>query len=335
MRDKKRMWPRDAAGGFKLDGGTGPITGMCNCGEFMEIYKVNTTFRIKSPEAIDPERTNPHAPWVNSIEEGVGSGHHAVARVLMQGRQLLDGGIFSPALEKEAIVRLLHSIKEELVACDRVASRVRNSVESIVVQIQGSATPPQRMLSPFPQVSDLDGEATTFLIRAKRAIRLICSLPSKFIEVPDKDSNFEYLAATVKGKLGADSPVTQLIERHADSVKHLIELRNFQEHPNSPTPTIVRNFHVTPDGAIALPEWYVTGSPSRLIHDDMSGVVPFLIVTAELLFAYLVQHAIDPKWPFVIVQIPDERQNAAAPVRLRMSMDMSGVRLREDPQPGS
>jgi len=330
------MWPRDAAGSFKLDGGTGPITGMCNCGDFMEVYKVDTTFRIKSPEAIDPERTNPHAPWVNSVQDNVGSAHHAVARVLMQGRQLLDGGIFSPAPDKEAVVRLLHSIKEELVVCDKVASRVRNSVESIATQIQASkATPPQRLLSPFPQVVDLDGEATTFLIRAKRAIRLMCSLPSKFIDVPDKDSNFEYLGATVKQKLGADSRVTQLIESHADSIRHLIELRNFQEHPNSPTPTIVKNFHVAPDGSIGLPEWYVTGSPSRLIHGDMSEAVPFLIVTAELLLAYLVEHVIDPKWPLVILAIPDEQQNAAAPVRLRISMDMSRVRLREAPDLGA
>jgi hypothetical protein len=331
------MWPRDAAGSFKLDGGTGPITGMCNCGEFMEVYKIDTTFRIKSPETIDPERTNPQAPWVNSMEEGVGSSHHAVARVLMQGRQLLDGGIFSPAPDKDAVVRLLHSIKEELVVCDKVATRVRNSVESIAARIQASnipSSPPPRMLSPFPQVADLDGEATTFLIRAKRAIRLMCSLPSKFIDVPDKDSNFEYLGATVKGKLGADSPVTQLIESHAASVKHLIELRNFQEHPSSGKSTVVKNFHVMPDGGIGLPEWQVTGSTAELIHADMSEAVPFLIVTAELLLAHLVSHVIDPKWSLMrIEQIPVEQQNAAAPVRLRMSMDTSRLRLREPDAP--
>jgi hypothetical protein len=328
MKDwKKRMWPRDAGGSFKLDGGTGPLTGMCNCVDFMEVYKVDTTFRIKSPESIDPERTNPHAPWVNSIEEGVGSAHHAVARVLMQGRQLLDGGIFNPAPDKDAVVRLLHAIKEELVACDKVATRVRNIVESIAAQIQSQApASPPRMLSPFPQIADLDGEATAFLIRAKRAVRLMCSLPSKFIDVPDKDSNFEFLGATVKAKLGVDSPVTQLIENHADAVKHLIELRNFQEHPSSTKSTVVNNFRVLPDGRIGLPEWYVTDSQARLIHEDMNGAVAFLIVTAELLLAYLVQHVIDPKWPLVIVQIPEEQQDAAAPVRLRVSMDMSRVR---------
>ena len=189
------------------------------------------------------------------------------------------------------------------------------------------------MLSPFPQVADLDGEATTFLIKAKRAIRLMCSLPSKFIDMPDEDSNFVHLGRTVRAKLGADSPVTQLIESHADSVKHLIELRNFQEHPNSPTPTptIVKNFDVMPNGSIGLPEWYVTGSPSRLIHEDMSEAVPFLIVTAELLLAHLVNHVIDPKWPLVIQQIPDEQQNAAAPVRLRISMDLSRVKFPANP----
>ncbi|MEW4983922.1 MAG: hypothetical protein AB1Y26_11845 [Cycloclasticus sp.] len=60
------MLPRHAAGSFELKEGTGPITGMQSCGEFLEMYKVDKTFRVKSPESIDPEETNPNAMWITS-----------------------------------------------------------------------------------------------------------------------------------------------------------------------------------------------------------------------------------------------------------------------------
>jgi hypothetical protein len=57
----KKILPRHAAGSFELLGGTGGITGMCSCGEFLEMYKVDKTYRVQSPEGIDPKQTNPNA----------------------------------------------------------------------------------------------------------------------------------------------------------------------------------------------------------------------------------------------------------------------------------
>ena len=44
---------------------------MQSCGEFLEMYKVDKTFRVKSPESIDPEETNPNAMWVTSPTDDV------------------------------------------------------------------------------------------------------------------------------------------------------------------------------------------------------------------------------------------------------------------------
>jgi len=49
----KNRLPRDSGGSLGLHGGTGGIAATCSCGEFLEVYK-DTTFRIKSPESIDP-----------------------------------------------------------------------------------------------------------------------------------------------------------------------------------------------------------------------------------------------------------------------------------------
>lgn len=69
----KNNLPRHSAGSMELKEGTGPITAAFSCGSFLEIYKQDITFRIRTPEAIDPEELNPNAPWVASPVANVGS----------------------------------------------------------------------------------------------------------------------------------------------------------------------------------------------------------------------------------------------------------------------
>jgi hypothetical protein len=84
----KNRFPRDGAGSFELEGGTGGITGMCACREFLEVYKEVVTFRIRTPESIDPDRTNPSAGFVVAMTDAVGSASLAVARILLQGCEM-------------------------------------------------------------------------------------------------------------------------------------------------------------------------------------------------------------------------------------------------------
>src|SRR5712692_5775154 len=88
-------FPRDFAGILDLRDGTGGITAMCSCGEFLEVYKQDRTFRIKTPESIDPDRTNPNAPFVAAVSDTVGSSSPAIARVLRQGRDIIEAVVFA------------------------------------------------------------------------------------------------------------------------------------------------------------------------------------------------------------------------------------------------
>lgn len=151
--------PRHSAGSFKLKEGTGPITTMCPCGEFLELYKIDKTFQIKTPKAIDPEETNPNAPWVVSPVSDVGSSNPVVARVLLQGYEILKTAIFDREVNKEAITKQLHCCKETLLACQNIAKRVGGHIDSAIHDIneRGVSTDNHgRALNSFPQVPDLD-----------------------------------------------------------------------------------------------------------------------------------------------------------------------------------
>ncbi len=116
--------PRDAAGHLDLNEGTGGVIAMCSCDGFLEVYKQDLTYRIQTPETIDPDRINPYTPFVAAVTDNVGSSNPIVARVLLQGLDILNGAVFARPIDEEAVTRELHAITEALVACHKVAERV-------------------------------------------------------------------------------------------------------------------------------------------------------------------------------------------------------------------
>ena len=78
---------------------------MCSCDGFLDVFKLDLTYRIQTPETIDPDRTNPHTPFVAAVADNLGSSNPIVARVLLQGLEILSGAVFDRRIDKEAVVR--------------------------------------------------------------------------------------------------------------------------------------------------------------------------------------------------------------------------------------
>src|SRR6266508_202381 len=96
---------------MELQGGTGPITAMCSCGEFLEIYKTDKTFRVQDPDTFDPGATNDNAPWLASPVADVGSSNIIIARVLLQAQEILRGAPIARQVDIEGTLQLLHRCK--------------------------------------------------------------------------------------------------------------------------------------------------------------------------------------------------------------------------------
>lgn len=322
---RKSRLPRDSAGSLEFQAGTGCITAMCACDAFLEVFKEDVTFRVRTPESIDPDRTNPNAPFVAAVTDSVGSTSPAVARVLLQGRDILEVAIFGRGLDKPSVVHALHDAKEALVVCEKVAKRVATQVDAIIQEIDTSGIPRDshgHAFNPVPQVSDLDSEATSFLIHAKRAIQSICRLPSLFLQVPPKDSNFDALAKRLSKSIGADAHVTRFVVAKASGIRYLIDLRNNQEHPGAKR-TVIQNFAVLPDGAISVPTWNVSGETPQPIREDMQAAAEFLVQVAEALLVHLVMHTVDRRVPYIIQKLDATQVNPKMPIEYRISIDIS------------
>lgn len=303
---------------------------MCSCGEFLEVYKEDTTFRIKTPESIDPDRTNPNAPFVAAVSDSVGSSSRAVARVLLQGRDILETAILQQKVDKPSIVQVLHACKESLVVCEKVAERVASQVDRITKEIQTAGIKRDGRggaLNPFPQVPDLESEATSFLIHAKRAIQQICRMAPIVLPVPAKDTNFDALGKTLVATIGEQAPVTEFVQANASGVRYLIDLRNYQEHPHAKR-TVIDNFAVVPNGSISEPMWHVSDETPRPIGKEMVVAAEFLVEMAEEMLIHLVMHTVDSRFPFIIEEFDAAHVNPKMPIKYRLSIDAS--RLKAD-----
>jgi hypothetical protein len=317
--------PRDAAGYLDLTEGTGGIIAMCSCDDFIEVYKQDVTFRVQTPESIDPDRTNPRAPFVAAVADSVGCSNPIVARVLLQGQDIIKAAAFEPQIDDKAVIRELHAIKEALVACYKVADRVGSHVDRIVKEGETHGLPGDKRgsFNPFPQVPDLDADTTNFLIQAKRAIRRISSLPAIFFSIPG-DSDFDHLLKRLSN-VPAAKDMLNFVRDNTPGIGYLSELRNCQEHPKKGRETRIDNFKVLPDGTVAVPMWYVTGETPRPIAGEMRQAIEFLTMMAEAMLIHLVMAGVTRKFPFIIQ--PIEPVDPTNPMKYRLSLNLTVLKL--------
>jgi len=252
--------------------------------------------------------------------------------VLLQGHEILEATAFVREINKEIITKHLHSCKEMLLACEGIAKRVAERIDNIVHDInkRGISKDSQgRALNPFPQVQDLDTDCGMFLIQANRAIKLICELPGYFIELDELDTNFEHLGNRLEKAIGDNVPLTRFVKENAPAVRNLIDLRNFHEHPKKKK-TVIQNFQVMPHGEIQVPSWWIVGAADQEAHpikEEMFSAVDFLMQAAEAMLLHLVIHCMSKEIPFIVEVIPDERVNPENPIKYRMSIDITKLKM--------
>lgn len=322
----RRILPRDAAAAFELKEGTGPIIAMYSCGQFIEMYKIDKTFRIQSPQNIDPEGTNPNALWVTTPISDIGTKNPIISRILLQSDQILNAAWFRHDIDKEQVKLLLHKCKEHLLVCDKIAKKIAIEIDEIILKIKMdgiSVEKNARGLNPFPHVTDLSTECGTFLMEAKRTIKVVCELAGNFYTLPRDDNNFDNLAVTLSTILEHDAPLLDFLSLNSGHIKHIIDMRNFYEHSKKENKTIIENFRCTPDTQIVVPQWYVLGEEPTPIKEEMSEIVTYLMEVVEAMLIHLVMGTVKKEIPFIIEEISESKINLGFPIKYRLSIALN------------
>ncbi|OAM52445.1 hypothetical protein A7981_02905 [Methylovorus sp. MM2] len=331
----KPIRKRDAAGGFELEGGTGGVTAFCSMGDVLEAYKVDRTFRIKSPQSIDPEDSNPDAPWVIAPSSKVGSGNSIVARVLLQSEEILKTLMFEDtSKDKLPILIHMHSCKESLLICESNANKIIDQIDSIIELINNNGltkTQGGRGINPFPQVDGLEEACSTFLINANKSVRLMSAIPQKFFGLSGTIKNLEILHKKLVERFGESHHLSEFVRDNSGFSKWLIDLRNFHEHADL-SRTVFTNFEITPAGLVRTPTWGIEGEVVKgplALRGELVYALEYLMITIEAIFLHCVQASLTPNLPWVIYPTPDEELDITNPIKFRLTLDHTKMNFPE------
>lgn len=300
---KTPMYPRDGAGSFSIPSEKGEIIkAMCPLPDHLEIYSPTETFKIQSPESIDPERTNPNAMWVNAKTHDVGSSSPFVARTFIMASEILKVAKLPKPSEKDALTLRMHLIKELLLQCDSASKSVGFAVDSEIAALEATEfklADGGSSLEKFPVVRDLESKATSFLIAARRAITEICQISNHFWDIKTKHSALEHLLEKeLIPLLGKDHCLVLYLNGFVSGTKRILDFRNGQEHANTTKAKrlVVKNFELTSTNQIKAPVWYLEGNSAVDMKSEMEGVADFVLRLAEGMFVGCVDATLT-KWP--------------------------------------
>ena len=314
------MFPRDAAVSFKVPATVdGPITIMCNHPDFLEVYTAHETFKLQTPENIDPGRTNPNAMFINARTHGVGSASAVVARTFIMAHQMLNERPL-PDDQSNAVRACMHSIKEGLLQCDEAAARFLDALSAEMAAVEATGyrlAPGGRAIERFPVLPNFEGLVTAVLIAARRGITEICTLPGHFWQLTRPHNNVAHLIGELEPRLGAGHRLIGFLRECLPAIKAIIDTRNGQEHSaTTQQRTVLRNFTMTPNNEIVPPTWHLEGEDPTEIGPDVQIIRELLVNFAEGVFLHCLESNL-PTWPPYRLEAI-EPIDIACPVRFRL-----------------
>ncbi|WP_250454483.1 hypothetical protein [Caballeronia sp. ATUFL_M2_KS44] len=327
------MYPRDAAGSFKVPATKdGAIQRLVPLGDHMEIYTPEETFRMQTPESIDPGRTNPNTMFVNVKIADVGSSSPFVARTLLMAHDMLkDRTILQDDERRLTALKLVHRIKASLLHCDRASDeliRLVNAQCENFEQTEQAAS--SRTYTNFPIVPDLDAKVTAFLIPARRVITDICQIPQFFWKLSGTHSSLDYLLdKEIAPLLGEDHHMVQWFRKMIPGITRIVNFRNGQEHAGTTKglSLVTRNFEMLPTNEVHIPVWHLEGERPSPIAEEMPRMVNLLLHFAETMLVACVDANL-PTFPPMIVQ-PIEKPDPLCPICYELIIDASRLSFPE------
>ena len=293
---------------------------MCPTSNFMEVYKVDKTFRLYGPENLDPEEVDLNMKWMHTSAADVGSSNRIVARVFIQASETLDVAPLNKRICKDEIRDRMHRCKEYLLVCDARCQLVTHEVEQ-VIQARKNGLPDGS--TEFPQVSKLEESCASFLSSAKQTVQTLAEMFNAFYSTDFNGPRFDRIIKWAEVRLSHIPSFVDFLQQINPDLKQIVDLRNAQEHPHAGRELIIKNFVLIPGERIALPHWYITNGQRTTIHRDMADIIDFLVIVSETVFLKSLMDNIDDPFPYAIRTVDDSEIDPACPIKYIVEPDIS------------
>lgn len=317
------MNSRDEAGSFGLpEGEKGEIITMIDFGEFMEVYTEESTYKLMTPDSIDPKREHQNVPWVYTKISDFGASNPLVANTVIMVNEFLRQLYSNGDSNRIQIISKARDIKNVLLNyLLSLQSLIDNSNFEIKKFIENESVMNGKAHAYFPQLKELDGYATDFLISAKRCIQEVSVMVNFFLPLKSKHGRIDRLLQDVKTNHQDATMLINVLKEHLPMCVHIYNLRNAQEHAaTTDAPLIVNNFSFENGSELNPPKWGVKGQGFKCVHEEANEILWFLITFFEEVFLSCVSLVFPtfPKYEIVFNENPVKKN----PVRYRLHLSL-------------
>lgn len=271
---------RDDAVSFGLpEGESGNILAMVNFGDRMEVFTEKSTFNIMSPETIDPERNHQNTPWVYTKTSDFGASNPLVANTVLLANDFLKQLFSDQDPKRFEIIQKVSDIRNVLLECLLSLQSYSEELKKEMEKFDSNKNVMNgKAHAYFPQIKNIDGFTTRFLIAAKRCIQEISVLVNIFIPLKARHGRIDFLLKEIEAEHAHAKDLIEVLSGNLPICAHVFSLRNAQEHAATRhNPLIVKNFHIENGIELTLPKWGVKGNSLSLIHVEADRILTFLI----------------------------------------------------------
>ncbi|MBZ9774384.1 hypothetical protein [Mesorhizobium sp. CO1-1-8] len=257
-----------------------------------------------------------------------GTNNRIVARLGVQTTDII--GFSNLPEDKKAQVVSLYviTLTQRLLKCEEALEQIKKKLRDDFRRVHANLNADPRSAE-VPYVVGLQGDAEDFLYAAKNYLRDLlgifqivhgCKFEDARAFVPDSKGIIE-IVKWASEIFGANDHIVTLLKSEQDWTTELVRKRNAVEHPGGFSGTLsIHNIRVhSSQTGLVPPSWHRTGLPETDIVNDMTAFIHNLLTFAEDLLADVVMRNGRFK-QIAIYEIPEERRDPKAPVRLTCNL---------------
>jgi hypothetical protein len=260
-----------------------------------------------------------------------GTTNPIVARITFQTQELLQ--YFDVTQEqKDQIIRMtLIDIQPTLLACwqtaqeidQQVKARQKEVAEKGILLVGAGAYQ-------VPAIPDLRPRAEMFLYQAKSVLRDLTQIFQILFDKRFSSARFDLIVKWVRQQFGPHDNLTEMLETDIDWTGRVVRMRNAVEHPGGYSGRLhIENFTADKKNSVievCEPRWYLNDEPKCPIAQEMMVTVDNLLTICEQTLLLCLQK-FKKDLPILIGEVPESQRDPNCPVRYKMMVDLSKVKL--------
>ncbi len=291
----------------------------CPVDKCVEIYTTKGVYQIHPPESLDPKEANPDMPAMSKKVSDIGTTNWIVARMMVQNYQIIDSHGFLSQETKMTVASYLRDIKNAILSCNEICTAITKRVSEVEKQVISNGLESSgNVFEQFPTTDGLDEKTKLFLMQAKQSIQRIIGIFNIFYNSGITNPRIDNLIKWSK-KNNIAAYIIDTLEQFEPVAKHIVGLRDRQEHPQENYTFEFSDFTILPTAEISAPLWG-KNKANRSIHKEMDVLVKEIVEFTEWLVIHLVRskEKRNQMFELCVFKIPDERMDLNCPIKFRV-----------------